>query len=869
MGEVYRARDTRLERIVAIKLMRQEVASQSDFRQRFEREARLTSALNHPHICTLHDVGTHDGFAYLVMEYVEGETLETRLHKGRLAIESVLRFGGQIAEALAAAHARGIIHRDLKPGNIMITKAGVKVLDFGLAKLTRPTDAVGTSVSISTATASQQILGTVPYMAPEQLEGKAGDTRTDIFALGLVLYEMATGKRAFTARNHSTLVAEIIRCEPTSMGAVPEKFSHTVERCLARDPDDRWQSAKDVKLELEWTANSAAAPALAVGKTSARRIWGVATVAGALLLLAAIVMWQRLPRSELPVRLSLSFEGLVAEAGHTPLPSPDGKNFAFLAFDASGKRSLWIRPLNLQTARQMAGTLDAEQPFWSADGRSIGFYAQGKLKKVSISGGGVQTITEIADIARGLANIAAWNGNGDIIWVLNNRSPLFRIRESSGVIEQLTSLDSNRAENSHRYPVFLPNGRDFLFVARSGQRENNALFLGSLDSGETRRLMRVQSNVSYVPPRHGRHGALLYVRDGNLVAQGFDGRNLTSEPATVVENVDYTAPSIWAAFAVSSDGSVLIFRPAGAGRTQFAWFDRMGNARGALGPPGDYTQPRISSDGSRVLFSRPDQDTGNRDIWYLETSRGSAARLTTDPANDWWPVWSPDDRSVAFASDRGRGRTHVPYLKNSLEAGRGETPFFSNPEAYVTDWSRDGRWIALVRGGVASVDDIWVRSASTGQSPFAFLDTPFVESLPRFSPDSKWIAYVSNESGRDEVYARTFSGGPAAAGEKILISSNGADYPVWQRDGKELFFIGGDLKLYSVKTADFRRGAALQPSILFTPCESTALAGLPMRATPWSFPYDVSPDGERFLVNCSTLAPGRFDVLLNWAAADQ
>lgn len=866
MGEVYRARDTRLGRIVAIKLMRQEVARQSDFRQRFEREARLTSALNHPHICSLYDVGTQDGLAYLVMEYVEGETLERRLRKGRLPMELVLRFGAQIAGALAAAHAREIIHRDLKPGNLMITKAGVKVLDFGLAKLTHPSGAAATSVS--TATASQQVVGTVPYMAPEQLEGKACDARTDIFALGLVLYEMATGKRAFSAPSRAALVAEILRCDPAPMGAVLEKFSHTVERCLARDPEDRWQSAKDVKLELEWTASSAASSERAVRKTSARRIWGLATVAGIGLLLAGILVWPRPPRSELPVRLSLTFEGLIAEGAHTPLPSPDGQNFTFLAFDASGRRSLWIRPLNSQTARQIPGTEDAEQPFWSADGRSIGFHAQGRLKKVSISGGGPQTITEIADIARGLPNIAAWNGKGDIIWVLDNRSPLYRIRESSGVIEQLTSLDSSRAENSHRYPIFLPNGRDFLFVARSGQRENNALYLGSLDSGETRRLMRVQSNVSYLPLRNGRSGTLLYVRDGDLVAHGFDGQNLTGEPATVVEKVDYTAPSVYAAFAVSSDGSVLIFRPAGAGRTQFRWFDRTGNELGALGPPGDYTQPRISSDGSRVLFSRPDQENGNRDVWYLETSRGTAARLTTHPANDWWPVWAPDGSGIAFASDRERGRTHLPYRKNSFDPGSGETPFFSGPEAYISDWSRDGRWTALIRGD-GGVGDIWVASESAGRRPSAYLVTPFVETLPRFSPDSKWIAYVSNESGRHEVYVRTFSGGPAATGEKIRISSNGADYPAWEPGGKELFFIGGDLKLYSVRTANFRLAAALPPAALFTPCKSTALAGLPMRETPWSHPYDVSPDGERFLINCSVLAPGRFDVMLNWAAVDR
>jgi Tol biopolymer transport system component/tRNA A-37 threonylcarbamoyl transferase component Bud32 len=867
MGQVFRARDTRLDRIVAIKLVRQELADREDFRRRFEREARAISALNHPHICILHDVGEQDGLPYLVMEYVEGETLAARLRRDRLPIESVLRFGGQIAEALAAAHARGIIHRDLKPANVMITKAaGVKVLDFGLARFTQRGGSSATSAV--TTTVSQQIVGTPAYMAPEQLEGQECDARTDIFALGLVIHEMTTGRPVFSGETQAALIAEVMRCAIPPMESVPEKLAHTVERCLARDPEDRWQSAKDVKLELDWTGRSAAvAPVAPVRRTPLRRVWAMVAVVCAGLLLAGTLMFRNPATSELPVRLNLTFDGLIGEGDITPLPSPDGQNFVFLAANASGRRLLWMRPLNAQTARQLPGTEDAEQPFWSPDGMWVGFYAQGKLKKVSTAGGTPQTIADMRGIARGLPNSAAWNGRGDIIWVLANRSPLFHVRESGGTMQPLTRLDPSRAENSHRYPVFLPDGRRFLFVARSGQRENNALYLGSLDSGEPRRLMTVQSNVSYVPPRDGRSAALLHVRDGALVAQAFDGEKVTGEPATVVENVVYTAPSVYGAFAVSSNGEVLILRPATSGRRQFSWFDRKGNVQGALGPPGDYVQPRISFDGTRVLFSRPDEQTGNRDVWYLDTSRATAARLTTHSANDWYPVWSPDGRRIVFASDRGGGSALLPYLKDLLDPGSGETPLFEGPDAInPSDWSRDGQWIAFANDGATlGTSDIWVMSASTGQKPFAYLVTPFAESLPRFSPDSKWIAYVSNESGRYEVYVRPFSGGPAAAGEKILVSGSGADFPVWQRDGKELFFIGGDLKLYSVETADFGRGAAPEPSTLFTPCEATALAGLPMRATPWDFPYDVSPDGQRFLITCNTAGPGRFDVMLNWA----
>jgi Tol biopolymer transport system component len=860
MGEVYRARDTRLDRSVAIKLVRHELADRSDFRDRFEREARLTSALNHPHVCNLYDVGKQDDLAYLVMEFVEGETLEARLRAGRLPLETTLRFGAQIADALAAAHAQGIVHRDLKPGNIMIARTGVKVLDFGLAKLTDPARAAD---QLSTAIASGQIVGTVPYMAPEQLEGKETDARTDIFALGLVLYEMVTAERAIMARSSAALAAEIMRSEPSSAGPAAERFSHVVERCLARDPERRWQSATDVKLELEWTARSAATPAGDGRKTAARWAWPLATAAIAGLVVAGVLVSRRSPDPELPFRLSLTFDGLTGENRATPLPSPDGQNFAFLASDASGRRSLWIRPRNSETARQIPGTDDAEQPFWSADGSSIGFYAEGKLRKVNVAGGGPQTITEIADFPRGLANVAAWNSLGDIIWVENNRSPLFRVRETGGAIEQLTTLDSNRAENSHRFPVFLPNGRDFLFVARSSQPQNNALYIGSLDSRTTRRLMIVQSNVSYVPPRNGRRGSLLYIRDGTLVARGFDGQDVIGEPVTIAEKVDYNAPSLYGAFAVSADGRVLIIRPSSAGKSQFTWFDRKGNPLGTLGQPGDSAQPRISSDGSRVLFTRPDPQTGNRDVWYVETSRDASERLTTHPANDWWPVWSPDGRSIAFSSDRAAGQTHLPYVKSSLDSGSAETPLFASPSANTQDWSRDGRWIAMSHG-----TDIWVTPASPGQTPFAYLATPFVESLARFSPDSRWIAYVSNESGRAEVYVRPFAGAAAAPGEKILISSGGADYPVWNPDGRELFFISGDLKLNSVRTADLKPGAAPQPSMLFTPCGTGSLAGMPMRTTPWLHPYDVSADGGRFLINCNPGA-GRFDVMLNWDAPER
>jgi Tol biopolymer transport system component len=821
MGEVFRAVDTRLGRSVAIKTCREH------FNDRFHREALAISALNHPNICTLYDLGPN----YLVMELIEGETLASRLERGKISIEQSVGYAAQIADALAAAHTKGIIHRDLKPGNIMLTKSGIKVLDFGLAK---------SSFDDTNITASHVVMGTPAYMAPEQREGKQCDARTDVFALGLVLQEMIG----------------------TPLDKLPPQLAHIIDRCLAPDPDSRWHAAADLKLELEWIEKRSA-PNPATAPPSSHRIWisGVAVVT-----VVGILGWFFLrppAATEAPVRLNLSFEGLTGE-GNPPAPSPDGEYFVFMAFDASGNRSLWIRPRESPTARQLPGTEGALQPIWSADGRWIGFYAQGKLKKVSPSGGTPQTIADVPSISGGVASGAAWNQQGDVIFPMNNRGPLFRVQESGGAPHELTHLDTSRAENSHRFPVFLPDGRHFLFVARSSQRENNALYLASLDSDQTQRIMGVQSNVAYVS--RGRNGFLLYLKDRALQAQHFDGERLTGEPVTVIENLEYGAPSLYGAFASSVDGRVIIFRPETAGPTQFKWFDRKGTALGTLGVPGEYIQPRISPDGTRLAYSRPDEG-GNRDIWYMEISRGVAARLISNQANDWYPSWSPDGSRILFSSDRSNSVNQTVYIKDSLDPASNETALMG-PRGTPTDWSRDGHWIVLYGSG-RSGDSGLINVMSHPRGPaFSFLETKFAVSSPRISADSKWIAYASNESGPFEVYVRGFAGRPTASSDvKIQVSTNGGDYPVWQSDSKELFFIGADLKLYSVQTADFEQnGAAPQPVALFTPCSDSVAAGLPMRATPWLHPYDISPDGQRFLFNCNTLAPGRFDVMLNWAA---
>jgi eukaryotic-like serine/threonine-protein kinase len=829
MGQVYRAVDTRLNRPVAIKIAREQ------FGERFGREARAIAQLNHPHICTLYDVGPN----YLVMELVDGDTLDTRLTNGALPVDVVLRYGVQLADALAAAHARGIVHRDLKPGNIMLTKAGVKVLDFGLAK-TQTDDSL---------TQSHAVMGTPAYMAPEQRQGKLADARTDIYALGLVLREMATGKQA------------------EDMQDLPPQFIHVVQRCLESDPAERWQAASDVKKELEWAAVTPAAPAV-TGDTSSRLAWGVAALAVAGMLAVGVVYLQRESVRTLgPTQFTVSFEKEIGGVGAFPDPSPTGEAFVFTGIGPKGGTSLWIRSLDSAEARSLAGTEGATGPIWSPDGNWIAFYADGKLKKVNPQGGPPQTIAALPGFQD-----AAWGPHGDIIYRPTNRAPLFRIRDSGGSPQPLTTLNASLTENSHRFPEFLPDGRRFLFTSRCGERANNALYLGSLDSPDVTRVMPAQSAVSYIPPVRGRPESLIYYRDGALVAQPFDldERTLTDEPAALVDRVGYNATGLEARFRVSRDGRIIVFSAAEPTSTRLIWFNRHGEEEGTLGTPAERIQPRISPRGDRVAFSAPDQQTGNREVWYLEIARGITARLTTHVANDWYPVWSPDGRQVLFGSDRDGGAGHVPYLKTSMDPGSSEfrpqglSERVAVPDLLPSDWSADGRWIAYVGYAQASLrGDLYVGPAFGSSEPFRFLATAAWETHPRFSPDSRWIVYNSDESGRMEVYARLFSGEPAPPTGKLQVSNNGGEYGVWEPSGREIFYMSGDGSVFAVDTRNLGRTETLPaPVRLFQACPATQPLAMPLRGR-YDHSFDTR-DGQRFLVNCLAEPPGRFTVLMNW-----
>jgi serine/threonine protein kinase len=815
MGEVFRAVDTRLDRSVAVKVCTKQ------FGGRFEREARAISTLNHPHVCTLYDVGPN----YLVMELVDGETLSDRLKKRPLPMDLVLRYGAQIADALAAAHAKHVVHRDLKPGNIMITKAGVKVLDFGLAK-TQDAD---------TLTRSNMVMGTPAYMAPEQREGRKSDARTDIYALGLVLREMATGKR-----------------EGTMQGLDPV-FTHIVQRCLETDPADRWQAASDVRKELEWAASKTGTMPRSA-RTPSRVGWIVAAAAVAGLLVAVTAFVTRQPSLDLgPSEFTISFD---ESDGQVPVPSPDGRSFVFVKNIPGEGSSLWLRRLESVEAQRLQGTegLDGAV-IWSPDGSSIAFYSGGKLKKLGLGGGTPQTIADLPGFQD-----AAWGPQGDIIYRPTNRVALFRIRDTNGTPQPLTTLNAALTENSHRFPQFLPDGRQFLFVSRCSERANNALYIGSLGSPEVRRIMPAESRVTYIPPGTQNPGALLFYRDGALVAQRFDldsGR-LSGDAMTVLNNVEYNAPSIAAFFRASADGSVVLARAPGSIDTRLVWYNRKGEEIGTLGPPGEYAQPRLSPDGTRVLFQRPDPQTGNRDVWYIEIARSITSRLTNHVANDWDALWSPDGKKILFGSDRDGGTEMVPYLKTSMDLGSSESrlPISDGEPPY--DWSSDGLWISY------GAEDLLVASAAGDIPQFVFLRTPAWEVNGRFSPDTKWIAYSSNESRRFEVYVRPFAGLPAADTGKVQISNNGGEFPAWSPSGKEIFYMSGDGTIFAVDSTNLGRAETLPtPTPLFKACPATGVSSMPLTGNPYNFAFDTR-DGQRFLVNCVAQPPDKFTVRMNW-----
>jgi Tol biopolymer transport system component len=843
MGEVYQARDTRLGRTVAIKILSPALAGDVGFRDRFDREARAVSQLNHPHICTLYDVGDPVPSAgtpgYLVMEFCDGETLSERLARGPLPLEQALTYAAQMTDALDKAHRTGIVHRDLKPANVMVTKTGVKLLDFGLAEQ-RVTplepgwsDAATRLVPLAPPGA---LLGTLHYLAPEQIEARQADERTDIFACGAVIYEMVTGRKAFSGDTQAAVIAAIMSQAPPPLRSLrpdaPAALEFAVDTCLAKDPDRRWQNAGDLARYLTWLAAAPPPPPAAVRPAPRPAVWVIAAAVFALAAVGVLAaLWWPTPADApvyrtsivLPPGLRFPGAGPIGGVGRFAL-SPDGRRITFVSVDSVGNQMLWVRPLDSLTATPIAGTEGAASPFWSPDSRSIGFVAQGQLKTVAVAGG-----TPVAIATPALNATGAWNADGVILYARNASSPLHRVAATGGPSQPVTRLDAAAGDVLHRNPFFLPDGRRFLYVAVA-QRDDaatgpRAVFLGSLDPDVPPRLVIDRGSIAKYS-----QGSLVFLRDNMLLAQAFDPATATLEgaPRPIAEEVELNGPAS-AVFSLSDTG-VLAYQPAAGQDSELVWVDRAGRQVGTLGDAAQYGDVELSPDGRRAAVSILDPTTNTRDLWIYDVARSVRTRFTFDRGDDVAPAWSPDGNRLYFASNR-LGHYDL-RVKAAAAVGTDDVLFADDNEKYPTSVLPGGQSLLFWKFGASGTALLHLPLTGT-MVPTPYLTAP--AGMGRLSPDARWVLYASGESGRSEVYAVRFP----TPSRKLQISSAGGSLPRWQGDGREIVYLGRDNRLMSVSVTsgddDLAAGA---PRPLF---EARPVG-------PRSF-FDLTRDGERFLIN--------------------
>jgi eukaryotic-like serine/threonine-protein kinase len=885
MGEVYRARDMRLDRTVAVKILPAHLSSNLEAKQRFEREARAISSLNHPHICVLHDVGSQDGIDYLVMEYVQGESLDARLLKGPLPLKQVLEIGVQICDALQKAHRAGIVHRDLKPANIMLTASGAKLLDFGLAKpaagmlsaqtlthahLTPSTPTMNlTALSGPPAALTQQgsIVGTFQFMAPEVLQGLEADARSDIFSFGCVLYEMITGKRAFEGKSQISVASAILDKEPEPISklqpTVPPALDHVVHDCLAKDPEARWQNAADIARELRWIASSSSniTPAPELHSRSRLREqlpWALVVAA----LLAGLI-WaslrgnapERTLRSFLPPPAEMVFD-FTGDFSGPPAITADGTAIAFCARNQKETDSIWVQSLNELAARKLEGTEGAAFPFWSADGKFIGFFADGHLKKAPAAGGPVTVLADAPNPRGG-----SWNQDNVIIYEPDYRDSLWRINASGGAPVRLTRFENGK-HTTHRWPWFLPDGKHFLFFAtnHSGDAEQG-IFLGSLEDGSYKRLIDSDSGAQYAS------GFLIYHLQSQLLAQKFDAAKgvVSGEPVPVAKVAEYDSGTWHTTFAASQNG-VLVYEPGTKTLgTDLSWLDRNGKMLGQVAERALYKgSGRISPDGKRLAISIGDPQA---DIWVFDLIRGSRTRLTFGGATHLMPSWSADGQRVIYVRQEGATVITGTSIRSRLATGGGQEEVLmdgSSPSAPLTlqlpQLSPDGRYLVHMEQSGPSGAGVWALPLVSGnetqdKKPISVVLPPSAQARIiqyRLSPDGRWLAYSSTESGREEVYVTHFPSGEG----KWQVSQNGGTFPSWRGDSKEIWFAGRDSSIYAATVNPKSTEFELDPvRKLF---QATLLS-------PVANPFDVAPDGQRLIFSTyPENVPTPLVLVTNW-----
>jgi Tol biopolymer transport system component len=846
MGDVYRAKDTRLSRDVALKTIK------GAFTERFEREAKAISSLNHPNICTLYDVGQHEGSGYLVMEFIEGKPIA-----GPMPLDQAIQTGIQICDALYAAHKKGIVHRDLKPANILVTKQGVKLLDFGLAKLTAAAPGSGAYTPPATMPADQQtvaaltgahtVVGTPQYMAPEQISGGEVDARTDIFAFGCVLYELITGQRAFDGKSASSIMASVLAMTPKPIEELvpltPPALDRVISRCLAKDPEDRWQSARDVAAELRWIAEGGSKvglPAVVTVKRKTRE--HIAWAACALATLAAIgfaVGWvRRAPQPQPVVRFPLPLpEGLSSPT--SPEVSPDGRQIAFIATDAEGKSLVWVRSLDVLQPRVLPGTDGAKRLFWGPDSRQVAFTADGKLKKVDISGGPPQSICDTPTGSDG-----SWSPEGVILFDGQDNDPIWEVPASGGVAKVKVPSDPKKGIIATGWPVFLPDGRHFLFMNFATNNEQT-LMIGSLDSADTSTLFKTSSRVLYTEP-----GYLLFVRENTLVAQKFDTKSLTVQGDAVPVGEGLGVDSVGLASFSASKNGVLAFRAGEVSGRRLIWMDRAGKMTSALDALGDYRDVTLSPDGTRFAYDSSGNGTQG-DIWIRDTVRNVTSRFTFDIGVAQTPTWSPDGRRIIYTSKaKGPG----DLMMKDVSGTREPEPVLLSPEPkFSSDWSPDGKYISYTVQTKERGFDVMALPMTGDKTPVPIAATKFNELFARFSPDGKFVAYQSDESGRSEIYLQEFPD----AHNKLQVSTSGGGAAYWRRDGKELFYRNGPrVMAVSIQTSPTMTIGT--PTELF---QAPFAQGVTVRSR-----LLPSADGQKFLILAS---PNRevsqpASVVLNW-----